>query len=196
MKKQIYLPIFLFLLILGACTSEDVQLEKSIFIEDVNNPGLPIYSEWGYNTFGAYIDRKVFISNDFDLPAKIIVNSDTLTLILKGTLKSEMATLKFTLIGYSPADYPDLVSFNNSTIDLTSDKCIITLTTYSKTLALDVFDGKIFFKRVQNLYVDKEQTESILSGTFNFKTFIDGEPIAVSNGRFDLGIGYGNFYNY
>jgi len=196
MKKYIFLPIFLSLLFLCACSSEDVQLEKSIFVEDVNNPGLPIYSEWGYNTFGAYIDRKVLISNDDELPAKIIVNKDTLNLILKGTLNSEMATLKFTLIGYSPADYPDLVSFNNSTIDLTSDKCIITLKTYSKTLALDVFDGKLFFKRVQNLYVDKELTESILSGTFNFKTFIDGEPIAVSNGRFDLGIGYGNFYNY
>jgi len=44
--------------------------------------------------------------------------------------------------------------------------------------------------------VDKVLTESILSGTFNFKTFINAEPVSISNGRFDVGIGSENFYKF
>jgi hypothetical protein len=180
-------------LLLSSC-SEDYNLNDSVFIEDVNNPGLPEYSEWGYNTFGAYIDRSTFVSNSTDLPAKIIVNNDTLSLRLKGTWKDSNLTLKISFVGYALADYPDLVSLNDSTIDLTTNKCIISMTTQDGTQLLKVFDGKINFKRVQKLYVDNVLTESIMSGTFNFKTFIDGEPIAVSAGRFDLGFDYDNFY--
>lgn len=196
MKKYIVLPLFLLLLIISGCSSEDYQLEKSVFIEDITNPGLPIYSEWGYNTFGAYIDREVFVSNDSDLPAKIIVNADTFNLSFKGTLDSEIVTLRFTIIGFSPADYPDLVSLNDSTIDLTADNCFITLIKDTTILRLDVFQGKLYFKRVQNLYVDKVLSETILSGYFNFKTFMHNEPVSISNGRFDVGIGFNNFYNF
>jgi hypothetical protein len=35
----------------------DYELSGTFFIEDPYYPGLPIYSEWGYNTFGAYIYR-------------------------------------------------------------------------------------------------------------------------------------------
>lgn len=195
MKKYIILPLIILVLIISGC-SDDYQLQKSVFIADVNNPGLPIYSEWGYNTFGAYIDRKPFISNNSDLPAKIIVNKDTFNLILKGTIDYQSATLKFSILGYSPTAYTDLVSLNDSTIDLTSNKCIVTLTRDTTIRRLYVFEGELTFKRAQSLYVDKELAESILSGTFKFKTFIDREPIAISNGRFDFGIGYENFYNY
>jgi len=193
MKKYSILPVLVMFLLLSSC-SEDYNLNDSVFIEDVNNPGLPEYSEWGYNTFGAYIDRSTFVSNSTDLPAKIIVNNDTLSLRLKGTWKDSNLTLKISFVGYALADYPDLVSLNDSTIDLTTNKCIISMTTQDGTQLLKVFDGKINFKRVQKLYVDNVLTESIMSGTFNFKTFIDGEPIAVSAGRFDLGFDYDNFY--
>jgi len=194
MKKYIILPLVIFTLLISSC-SEDYQLQKSVFVEDVNNPELPIYSEWGYNTFGVYIDRQPFISNSSDLPAKIIVNKDTFNLVLKGTMNNRDVTMKFSIIGYSPADYTDLISLNDSTFNLTSNKCIVTMTT-DTIKKLNIFEGKLFFKRAQSLYVDKEYMESILSGTFSFKTFINGEPIAVSNGRFDFGIGYENFYNY
>ena len=64
----------------ASCSSADFELSKTVFVEDVDYPGLPIYSEWGYNTFGAYIDRSVFTSNSYELPTKIIVNSDTFKL--------------------------------------------------------------------------------------------------------------------
>jgi len=195
MKKYIFLPVLVVMLLAGGC-STDFNLEKSVFIEDINNPGLPEYSEWGYNTFGAYIDRKTFVSDLTDLPSKIIVNKDTFNFLLKGRSNSDDISLKFSVIGYSPADYTDLISLNDSTFNLTGKNCIITLTEPLTTKILTVYEGTLVFKRVQKLYVDKVLTESILSGTFNFKTFINAEPVSISNGRFDVGIGSENFYKF
>ena len=61
---------------------------------------------------------------------------------------------------------------------------------------LTIIDGELYFKRVQHLLVDKRSVEAILSGYFQFKTLVDGKPITLSNGRFDVGIGYENFYSY
>ena len=195
MKKYIFLPVLVVMLLAGGC-SQDFNLEKSVFIEDINNPGLPEYSEWGYNTFGAYIDRKTFVSDLTDLPSKIIVNKDTFNFLLKGRSNSDDISLKFSVIGYSPADYTDLISLNDSTFNLTGKNCIITLTEPLSTKILTVYEGTLVFKRVQKLYVDKVLTESILSGTFNFKTFINAEPVSISSGRFDVGIGSENFYKF
>jgi hypothetical protein len=101
------------------------------------------------------------------------------------------------VIGYAPRDYPDLISLNDSTINLKEDNCIITLGKKSeKAVKLPIIDGYITFKKAQNLYVDNELSKTILSGTIQFRTFFDGEPVAITNGRFDLGIGYENFYYY
>lgn len=186
------------LLIFSSCemSSDSYLLKKSIFIEDVENPGLPVYSEWGYNTFGAYIDRQAFVSGEADFPVKIIVNSDTMHLLLKGIMNNKFASLKFSFIGYPIADYPELHVLNDSVLSLKGNKCIVTLTRENVTETLKIIEGSFHIKRIQNLYVDKVFTKTILSGLFNFKTFFAKEPVAISNGRFDLGIGYENFYNY
>lgn len=197
MKKHIKILILILVAGLYACQSEDYQLQKSIFIEDETTPGLPIYSEWGYNTFGAYIDRVKFISDEQILPAKIIVNHDTLNIMLNGMYQNTKTTLKFSIKGYSPQDYPDLVNLNNTKIDLKSQNTTIYLTQDNNNVStFKVIEGELYFKRVQLLFVDKEKMQAILSGTFAFKTFKESEPIAISNGRFDFGIGYDNFYNY
>jgi hypothetical protein len=189
--------LLLMLLISSCSSSEDTfLLKKSVFINDVENPGLPVYSEWGYNTFGAYVDRQVFVSGDNDLPAKIVVNSDTLNLLLKGSMNGKFASVKFSFVGYPLGDYPDLTSLNDSVINLKGNKCIVTLTSENSSVVLNIFEGKFHFKRVQNLYIDKLYTKAIISGVFSFKTFFGKEPVAISNGRFDLGIGYEEFYNY
>jgi len=193
MKKYAILTISILALLIGGCT-EDFRLQNSIFINDINNPGLPEYSEWGYNTFGAYIDREVFASTNYELPAKIVVTKDTFNLMLKGKLNTEVVTLRFSIVGYSPVDYQGLITLNDSTVDLTAKNCFVTMTDPVSTTRLQVYEGKLFFKRVQKLYVDKELTESILSGTFNFKTLRNGEPISISNGRFDVGVGSDNFF--
>jgi hypothetical protein len=175
---------------------DDYFLSQTVFIEDPYYPGLPVYSEWGYNTFGTYIDRKPFVSSDNELPAKIIVNSDTLRLLLKGTMEGRVVSLKFSIEGFDPASYPDLTELNQDTINLKDSGRQVILTIDNNEQVLTVIEGEIIFSRVQKLYVDEELTRTILSGYFHLKTFLDNEPIAISYGRFDLGIGYENFYNY
>lgn len=187
----------LFPFVLVSCEKmEDYSLSSTIFIEDPYYPGLPIYSEWGYNTFGAYIDRKLFISTENDLPAKIMVNADTLHLLLRGQMNSENVDLKFSIKGYSPLTYFDLAELDNLTIDLKEYGRAVTLKIGDKTTDLNLIEGELIIKKVQRLYVDEELTRAIMSGYFNLKTFLNNEPISISNGRFDLGIGYENFYNY
>ena len=194
--KNHLVPFLLIALILVGCSTADYDLQQSVFIEDPVYPGLPEYSEWGYNTFGVYIDRKPFTSNDRDLPAKIIVNDDTLNLQLTGTMDNERITMKFSFTGYPIVDYDGLTELNDQSFDLTDDKCMVSIITDNNTETLDVFEGTFVVRCVQNLVVDGELTKSILSGRFNFKTFINKEPTAIANGRFDLRIGYDNFYNF
>lgn len=193
-SRIIYLVV-LFPLIFS-CSKDDFILSETVFIEDPYYPGLPIYSEWGYNTFGAYIDREPFISTSQDLPAKIIVNSDTLNLILRGQMEGQDVDLKFSLKGFSPATNFDLTEMNDTTINLKEGGHFVTLKMGNETQTLKLIEGELLIKRVQRLYVDEEAMRVILSGYFNFKTFLNNEPVEISYGRFDLGIGYENFYNY
>jgi hypothetical protein len=188
--------IILGTVVLGCDKMDDFRLTETIFIEDPYAPGLPVYSEWGYNTFGAYIDRKVFISTSYDLPAKIIVNGDILHLILRGRMGSEDVDLKFSIKGYSPATNLDLTELDDTVINLKGTGHSVTLKIGKETSVLQLIEGDLMIKKVQRLYVDEELSRTIMSGYFNFKTFFGDEPVAISFGRFDLGIGYENFYNY
>jgi hypothetical protein len=194
--KFIYLTILFPFVLLSCEKMDDYSLSSTIFIEDPYYPGLPIYSEWGYNTFGAYIDRKLFVSTENDLPAKIMVNTDTLNILLRGQMNSKNVDLKFSIKGYSPLTYFDLADLDNHTIDLKESGCSVTLKIGDETTILNLIEGELIIKKVQRLYVDEELTRAIMSGYFNLKTFLNDEPISISNGRFDLGIGYENFYNY
>lgn len=201
--KKININILLFipaiLLLIGSftsCESSDLELSKSVFVEDDDYPGLPEYSEWGYNTFGMYIDRGVFVSSENVFPVKIIVNPDTFNITFNGNYKSGQASLRISLIGYAPTDYPELIELNDSVIDLKATNCIVSLKYAGETTVLKIIGGSLTFKRVQNLYIDKEFAKTILSGRIEFKTFMDNEPVAITNGRFDLGVGYENFYYY
>lgn len=130
---------------------EDFDLSETIFIEDPYYPGLPIYSEWGYNTFGAYIDRKPFISTSDDLPAKIIVNSDTLNLILRGRMASENVDLKITIKGFSPTTYMNLTELDNTTFNLKESGRMVTLKIGDETTVLNLIEGDLEVKRAAPL---------------------------------------------
>lgn len=194
--KILYSAILLLLITPSCEKMEDFNLSGTVFIEDPYYPGLPIYSEWGYNTFGAYIDRKPFISTSEDLPVKVIVNADTINFIFRGTMGSNNVDLKFAIKGFSPQTYSDLTELDNITFNLKDSGRAVTLKIGNETTKLNLIEGELIIKRAQRLYVDEELSRTIMSGYFNLKTFLNNEPISISQGRFDLGIGYENFYNY
>ena len=194
-KTAIYAAIILQSILIASCSVSDFELSRSVFIEDRTNPGLPEYSEWGYNTFGAYIDRVPFVSGE-DEPAKIYVNSDTLRFFLKGVYKNSETILLLSVKGLSPTEYTELTILNDTVINLKNGNCKVEMSVKDTLRLLNIIDGQIYFKRAQLLKVDEVAQKTILSGEFRFRTFFNNQPVAISNGRFDVGIGYENFYNF
>ena len=195
MKSKIF-ALFIICASLFACSkNDDYKLMSSIFIEDPDYPGLPQYSEWGYNTFGAYIDREPFVSTNQQIPGKVVVRNDTLQLILKGEYREKNAEMIFMLKGYNPPSFSELITLNGKIFDLKHSPCMVKLVIDTSNFNFNIIEGKITFKKVQRLYLDEEETKCILSGIFQLKTFMNNEPITISQGRFDLGIGYDNFFN-
>lgn len=197
LKYRLHLLTLALLLLIAAGCAKENDLKKSVFIPDEDNPELPAYSEWGYNTFGAYYDRQLFISDDYIVPVKVIVEDSATSFELSGRISgvsyydNEM-TLSFIIKNYKPDTYTDLSDLDGRIIDLTQNPVRITLNE-SRT-EIEIISGQIEFKRAQILSVDEESIETILSGYFDFKAIIDGEPVTVSDGRFDVGIGEDNFY--
>ncbi len=199
--KKLFLIFAASILIFSACSKEN-ELKKSVFVYDKEFVDLPAYSEWGYNTFGAYYDRTPFVSNNSTVPAKIIVQNNALSFVLAGFKPSENyysnseMTLTFKMPGFAPADYTGLLLLKDSVLDLSKPvyQVLVSIDTANYTAA--ILSGELKFKRVQNLLVDKKQVEVILSGYFEFKALINNKPITVSDGRFDVGISSDNFYRY
>ena len=174
-----------------ACSkSDEYRLSGSVFIPDEDFPELPKYSEWGYNTFGAYIDRTPFFSDNYIMPVKIIVESDTCRIGFSG----KMGTLTFHLPDFVPENYSDLLALNGKSYPLIQSSCMVTFTNNEETDTLNITEGTLTFKRVQKLLVDKKEMKSVLSGTFSMKTSINGEPVSIGNGRFDVTVGEINFF--
>jgi len=204
MKKLIiYFPITM-LLITAAC-SDETELKKSVFIPDDVYSDLPAYTEWGYNTFGAYYDMIPFISTESGVPAKMINTGGKTSFLLKGHMSqgyyyyydyNNETSLIFDFYSFDPQVYTDLISLDNLTVDLTSSTCRVRVLSDTANYDLNILNGEIVFKRAQNLLVDKKMVEVILSGTFEFQALINDEPISVTLGRFDVGIGKDNFYRY
>jgi len=205
MKKLILFFPIIIVLITAAC-SEETELKKSVFIPDDVYSDLPAYTEWGYNTFGAYYDMVPFISNESGVPAKMINTGGKTSFMLKGHMSqgyyyyydyNDEASLIFDFYSFDPQVYTDLISLNDLTVDLTGSTCGVRVIRDTANYDLDILSGTLVFKRAQNLYVDKKLVEVILSGTFEFQALVDGdEPISVTLGRFDVGIGYDNFFRY
>lgn len=205
MRTQLIKYGIILLVIISAC-SKDYELDKSIFIQDKDYPYLPAYTEWGYNTFGALYDRQPFVNSDLKVPFKIICTGGKTSISLKGHIGESLyyyyhsnqkpIILNFDLIGFVPESLSNLIELHDTIIDLTSPLCKVSLTLDTVKYSLTVLNGSLNFKRAQNLIVDKQPYEIILSGIFNFQALINNEPTSISMGRFDMGIANDNFFKY
>ena len=203
MKKIVY-PSIIIIAIMAGC-SKEYELRKSVFIADPDFSELPAYTEWGYNTFGAFYDRQLFLYSEQEVPGKVICTGGTTTFVLKGQKNSygyyywddanEMS-VTFDLPLIQPAVYSDLINLNKIKFDLTGEGCRVSIHMDGETFEPQILQGELEFKKAQQLFVDTQLTEVILSGLFSFQALVNGEPISVSEGRFDVGIGSDNFFKY
>lgn len=196
MKQYFFFVLILTVLLFAACSrTDDFRLSSSIFIPDRDNPGLPVYSEWGYNTFGAYLDRTPITSDDLLMPVKVIVKENSCQLAFTGRFESKYQefTLAFYLIDYTPKTFYDLLSLNGKQFNLTDEEVMVVFHE-NRSDTLRVMEGELNVKRVQQLLVDKEEKKVVLSGTFSLKSDSDDKPVSISSGRFDVGVDDRNFF--
>ncbi len=188
-------------LLFWSCTKTDEFTDTITIYEEDGQ--LPVYSEWGYNTFGAYIERTVYESNTYDVPFKVIADSNYTKLMFSGTFHDSYSysysnnsnlTLTLSIQNYAPDTYQDFLRFHDSVVVLNNTEHLLTMKTDSLTDTLYIIDGLFHIKRVQDLRVDQTHKNLILSGEFGIKALRDGNPITISDGRFDFVLSNHNFY--
>lgn len=202
MKLKFFI-ISVLVVLLAACESEN-DLRKSVMIEDKDKPDLPEYSEWGYNTFGAYYDeRQPFISNDDLVPIKVYVTDAGMSFSLYGQIGTDeeykpenKMVISFVISDFKPSKYKDLLTLDDTVFNLSDAKCKVYISYEDENIedTIQILSGELEFIRAQNLIVDKKEVEVILSGVFHLRAWINGEPKTISEGRFDAGISDCNFY--
>lgn len=193
MEKNLKRFGILVMLISWSCAG-DFEFQRSVFVEDEEYPGLPKYSELGYNTFGAYYGREPFTSGR-STPVNILVTPEGTAIILSGVMDySTEMDITFNVGNFFPEKYADLMQMNGQVLDLTDENYTVVMRDEFGEHPINVLSGTFTFSRIQNLLVDDEQIEIVLSGTFEVQGLLDGRPITLSNGRFDLGVGPVNFY--
>jgi len=193
MKNLIFI-LTIFSLSLFSC-SKDGTLDRTIFIPDEENPELPAYTEWGYNSFGAFYERDLIISTNNLVPCKIVYKEANLEFSLTGRYNREKVTLTFSFPISEIKTIDDLSALHNFKIDLTQNG-IVTLEENNSQTTFDILNGQLHFKRFQMLRVDEKVNRIILSGTFELRFLKNGRPETISDGRFDLGITDRDFYSF
>jgi len=200
MKTNIVIFILIICIAYG-CKKNDFK--TYVWIYDSDYPELPVYSEMGYNTFGAYYDKLVFISNEELAPAKVIATNNFTSFELFGHYGAiynygdyNTMAMKFRIPVNQPKEYSDLISLNGAVIDLKDTLSQVTIIKDTSEYIADILSGELTFKKAQFLIVDKKPIEVILSGYLNFNALINNDSISVREGRFDVGVGPENFYVY
>lgn len=189
----------LLLVVMSVACSSDEDLGDSIYIPDSSQPGLPAYTEWGYNTFGANFERDKFIYSSQRVPFKVVVNDTATVLMFIGERTgyyygNQEMSMHIVLKGFTPAHFTDLVSLHDTIIQLRNTMVEVKIFTLSGDNSIQLLNGQLTVKRAQNLYVDDQLAETILSGYFELQFLLNGEPMSISDGRFDLAIDSSNFF--
>lgn len=199
MKKIAY--FILATLMLAGCSKES-DLKMSIFIPDSDDPRLPAYSEWGYNTFGAILNDDAFTSEGITRPLTINASSNTTEFCFEGyqdhyfpynNSKSTTLTIKSSSIHLNSAE--DLASLNGKTLQLSDLSVEVYIGSSGQKDKAIITKGTLTFNRIQRVTVDKKYTQMIISGYFEMIGKVNGTSFLISDGRFDFGIrDYYNLY--
>jgi len=170
--------------------SRDV-LDRTIFIPDPEDANLPVYSEWGYNSFGAIHERNYFVSTSNIVPCKIVYDNGRLEFSLSGQYSMRTTTLTFSFPISEIKNLEDLAVLHDLNVNLSENSTVIW-----DGVQVTVITGKLHFKRFQLLRVDEKLNRIILSGVFEMRFLRNGLPETISEGRFDMGITGRDFHSF
>ena len=181
-----YFKIICLAFVLTACGSED-GLNESIFIEDLDNLGLPIYSELGYNTFGFYYNSIPVTSSTWrDNPLQIKTEAGNSVFTFKGNSPTRANKLKLQMKDVVISAPEDLRDFAGQRIDLSTDDVVVQLGNNVDTLTVN--SGSFEFSSIRVMTLDGQYEGIIASGTFELDGQLYSENISITNGRFDIRI--------
>jgi hypothetical protein len=142
------------------------------------------------------------VSNDYEVPVQVVQQSNSTSFQFRGQKAQgqnywgDLFSITLTIEDFTPSTYQDLMSLHKTVIDLEDEKYSISIADASTTLDIELLNGTFEIKRAQYLLVDGEPEEVILSGVFEFQVKINGQPVSISEGRFDVGVGSYNFFIY
>jgi hypothetical protein len=182
------------------CACADI--DRTIFIPDDDDPNLPAYTEWGYNSFGAKYERLYFLADNNITPCKITYREGMVHFSLAGTLRadtygdySEEMTLTISFPSEPMSKYRDLLTLHERAIDLSDCSVGIEKSNDRDRAVISSVKGHLTFRRAQLLRIDEEENRAILSGDFDIQFLRNGIPESITGGRFDVGI-YKDFYSF
>lgn len=190
------------LAILASC--DVTNLKETEYIDDTNYPGLPIYSDMGYNTFGTYINNETFhiSTKNSDRPFYLVADHEGLILSLYGYYQNQPLTMTFSIPldpDFRMEDYHDLIQLHGETyvIDTMTTTCRVELQGENAPSFVSIYSGRFSFDNIRQVVVDKEDAEVIVAGKFQFRAVKpEGSYLDVVGGRFDLGVDHSNFVNF
>lgn len=103
-------------------------------------------------------------------------------------------SMHIALKNFMPDDFTDLIALHDTVIQLDEPLAGVRIYTYSGESPIRLLGGQLRVKRVQNLFVDDQFQQVILSGYFDLQFVLNGEPMSISDGRFDLAVDGSNFF--
>lgn len=162
------------------------------FVTDPIDPRLPLRTQEGKGTVGAYIGEKAW-SNKRDYDWSDIINDqiikisekhDSMVLCFQGRIDSDTVRLEISLSGLGIKTMEDLQQLENKKIRIDGLKNKVRyIRTNSVLFSKNDDIGQIWFSYIK---VIKDYNECILSGTFGFTVDDVISLVEITDGRFDI----------
>ncbi|MGM0581900.1 MAG: hypothetical protein ACQETL_14540 [Bacteroidota bacterium] len=176
--------------------------DRGVFEEDINELGLPRYTEKGNNAAGVYMNEDIweadylYYSNSFNATryyrdvARFYTLTDSAYLGLSGKKKNSkrIYMFLFNLGSFEDFDFSNVSQMEGIPFDLnnTNTKILSGDTIHNEyvdTIGI-IQQGQLIIRKTS--FEGVEEDKSIIAGTFGFDAVIDGKKVQVHKGRFDF----------
>lgn len=169
--------------------------EKEHFTHDPFDPRLPVYSQDGSNSAGAFFNDQIWRtkfsfsgeSRGTNLDIESDLQQNSLTFTLDGSYQDEKYPIQFVFNQISLSNFEEVATLEGKTLELNCPLDKIDFAFNSSDV--ECVNGQIFFHKI----ISVSEREKIVAGTFSFDIFWDDQFIEARHGRFDYTLVLGNF---